>query len=387
MSRRAGLAFIIASVLYLAACGAGITPPHTVTNYSADALVWVLGDLHFGVALTDGVYGRDRLRIMVDSSNARGIDAWVLTGDLWSQNISQAMRDSLRYEIKTRLNAEVLAVQGNWDFDVSDSGSSHVYDAFAREYGESFGAYSSPNNRGRRWNAGRIGSTPVVFFTANNCRDTTAGARNYYVNNPRDGGGYAADDFDGIGDPDSPQRVDLARFVSGLNASDWLIYAQHRTTHGMANIAIRPNMEGALSNADACPVAWLDSAMASNFILCEGDEHETKLLNLYGKHYTVSATPANRGISAGRLAAWSSLALSFVYADTAYTTNGALVDSLGGYPDNQNLNQYFHGWHVFYQLAFSGSTCTVTAYLVQNVRAGEGIADRMTAVGTWALAH
>jgi len=327
--------------------------------------------------------------MMVDSSNAHGIDAWVITGDLWTQNSQAEWRDSLYYEIKTRLNAAVLPVVGNWDYAPADSGASTVYNQFAAEYGEHYAPWTGPNQRGRRWSAGRIGSGPVAYFLANNVRDTTSGYRGYYVNNPRDGGAYAADDFDGIGDSVSTQRIDLERFVSGLSASDWFIYAQHRTTHGMADVAgaHRLNMEGALSNANACPVKWLDTNAPARFILCEGDAHETKLLDLYGKHYTVSASPLNRDINNTRLASWASLCESFVYSDSAYTTNGALVDSVGGHANNQDVSQYFKGWHVFYQLAFSGSTCTVTAYLIQNIQAGESTTDRMTAVGAWTFTH
>lgn len=331
--------------------------------------VLMVSDLHWGVVVGGREYGVQRLKKIITWSNANGIDAWVVSGD-WASMPSGIptdatallRRDSIVVHLTDTLSCPVYPVVGNHEYTAADTGDGSLYNNFTDRFPAFFNKFTDSNNRGSRWWGRRIGNSNVVIFAFWNIRGSPAG--DYNENNPANGDGLAIDDFDGISDSTSAQRQDLRLFIENhVRFGDWVIAAQHRAMHGLASISTRPDQEGAEVDADSSQVKWLDDNLGRNYVLLEADLHETKLLDLHGKHYTFSATGEPRGIDAAKLSTWSSEVKLFSMSDTSWSglTGSTLVDSLG--VDSELFGAEESG--LFWVIEFIQRSATARLYLVQ----------------------
>lgn len=359
----------------------GVRQDRSTSKDSSGYKLVYIGCIHFGTATGDGVLGSNRFGKMVDEWNADSdINAVVLGGDFWTNGAPS--NDSLYYHLN-RINADVFPVVGNHEWAAADTGSGNLYDSFIakiRGGGGFFEPYTDTDRRGKRWYFTRLHKngvpTNVVLLALNNVRDVTSGSRHYFVNNPKDGSGIDDDDFDGIADSTSAQRVEMKEWVQQFVEPDDVVFvAQHRATLNFAESSgIRPAQEDIRTDANLSQIVWLEDNLARPFVVLEQDTHENKGMYRLQDHYTFSASMIVRPGIRDSLSTWSSYLMWGSYQDTAFSNlaNSVLVDSMGTDGDNVDHEGDGHGgsgrlgWNMYLEFTVRGLEVDVENYLVQN---------------------
>ncbi len=340
---------------------------------------YFLGDTHFGTPTGDGVLGRDRLRKVVALINADPQARFlVIGGDMeYDGGTTDDFRDSLTVLLNETLQVPCFPVVGNHDETDGDT-TPNLFDHLINRFPGMFASYESASQRGRRWwHQYHPGGAPVSLFAVQNNRTNAAG--DYDTENPATGG-VAVDDFDGISDSTSTQRADLKTAMLGLGYNDWPIVAGHRTAHGMADVSLRPDIEGINSgDADSSYVEWMDTRLdGRKWILLEADQHENKALSQIGNHYTFSACMRSRDTDPDKFALWSSYITSFAMQDTSISSAGGALDSLGVNGDGQDhegdAGTGFNGWNILWKFEhISAGRIKARMLLIQNFDATAAI--------------
>ena len=369
---------LAAFVLLALVLTAGVRPTANRTETGTGYSIVFLSDCHGDGPIGGNANERQRLRRMVAEINAdASIVGVVVAGDFatggW--DVTDTTNTSM-IDILDGLNCPWYPAVGNHDWAAADTATGHLYDDFIGYCPPAtLSEYIGTGHRGRRWYSATptLNGYPVtasIFALNNNRVDTTfsGSGDGYYRNNPRDGSGVAVDDFDGISDSTSTQRVDLKRWLRGLSADALPILVQHRSYSGITSgpDAGRPDQEGR-GNADSCQVTWVDDNWDGLFLVFDGDEHAVKAQDM-GTFVVFSASNAKRSVDTTRLADWSSETLMFALSDTAWTdTPGvAMADSIGDDADVQPNLGTFGSYQVIARVDVEPDSARLVFRMIQN---------------------
>lgn len=359
MMRRAAALLMLAAA-WTAWAGVGIRssapPERNVEPFS----IYYISDVHYSIPVGGSVYGTEMFRDMIDVIKADADAAGLIMGGdcpyLELENnavFTEAVKDSFYALVVDTLKANgkmVFPTIGNHDETFGEHGTGHIFDAFGAEFddaprGPFYRPYVSQDDRGRRWYGIRIPyagkETNLLLFSVNNVANDPADTTGYRYENPI-GASFQDEDFDGIKNSTSPQRVDLLDYVqSHRGPGDWVLVTGHRSIHRISNASIRPELEGA--KADSGYVKALDDEIPTHWVVLQGDTHYNSVLSPIttgsGRgHYSIDSAMKPRATDSSLFAA---LADNIQFAngynpgsgtaqnpDTVYCGGCALEDSL-----------------------------------------------------------
>lgn len=397
------IALALAALVAMLAHGApaaagrlGIMPPDRVQISSGPWTYYEYNDQHIHGPYT-GAAGLARMKAFVDLVNADSLAAFVLfCGDfVFDQYQSPANLATEAWGLQLvldRLEIPFLFIPGNHENETISFGvfnsTSTLLNRFVRvTRSRLFTEWESPTDRGHRWNffrpRARFTGRPLnaLVFVGNNCaQDTTADDLvQYEDNNPDDGGGVTAEDFDGIDAPNSFQNRAFDDFLDSLRPGDWPIVGFHRATVAIVDSLLyeiggssRPPYRRAL---DQDGYATRLAATGVHGLLYEGDTHAIYAVDR-GTHHVFSSTQtgALRSLDASRITRLGSSLLCYVGSDVAGGSQG-ILDSLGVNVDVQpkldangdyDAGGSWDSWQTVWKVAVSGGTSTHRLLMIQN---------------------
>lgn len=223
----------------------GITYPWRFAYVTDTHCRWV-----FGGGASDGIWNDYQLGKFIDSMNVAGIDFMILGGD-WAEDIfpevtaGRANQDSFEAKLAAA-NFTIYPVIGNHETSqgtdlTADTTAGTPFRAAENRWGTYF-------NSAQRWYY--KDHKNIRFIALQNCANVDTGATSDYILlNPFNSYGFKRNDYDGITDATSPQRIDLASYLGGRDKSHWVITAAHRAIYGSdANstnrLSLRSQMRG-----------------------------------------------------------------------------------------------------------------------------------------------
>lgn len=251
--------------------------PRRIVRISDVHINWAFGG---GLPnLGDTLYNSAQLGAFVDTVNVMaadsiGVDAVCLGGDwAWDIMLTNNRNGRATFDaIIGRLTPRLLPTVGNHDMDPADT---LAHRPPAESATGRFGAIF----RGSRWYS--VSLPAVEYFSVNNNANVDVSSlQDYRMNNPTTydppSGGVRGVDFDGITNPQSPQRVAMRRWLARRDHSKWAILEGHRAIYGTESGNVpRHNLASARTGTGYCKEFEDSMAVGESGVVHSGDEHVT----------------------------------------------------------------------------------------------------------------